>query len=286
MREYPKRHAFITVIVASKNSVDTLQRCISSFVNQTYQYKELIIVDGGSTDGTVEIIKEHSKNIAHWESEPDRGIAHAWNKALKYANGEWILFLGSDDYFIKLMVLEEFINKIADQSITNKRVVYGTVKKVLPCGEYLNAQGMDWPVIKSQFFSEKMMIPHPACFTHYSVFLEYGNFDENFSIAVDYEFLLRVLKKEEVAFIPDYYVTVMTFGGISSKISTLLTMQKECDRALMKHGFTPTGYRRRGNILVYKLLGYVIRFGGERMASRMLDMLRIILRKAPLWTRK
>jgi glycosyltransferase involved in cell wall biosynthesis len=72
----------ITIIVAVLNGRETIRQCIESVNNQTYLYKELIIIDGGSTDGTVEILKDNNDKIAYWESKPDRGIYHAFNKAI------------------------------------------------------------------------------------------------------------------------------------------------------------------------------------------------------------
>jgi Glycosyltransferases involved in cell wall biogenesis len=93
MLSLPKgENPLFTIIVAVLNSKETLERCIESVNSQTYPYKELIIKDGGSTDGTVEILKNNDDKIAYWESSPDHGIYHAWNKALQYARGEWICF--------------------------------------------------------------------------------------------------------------------------------------------------------------------------------------------------
>jgi len=116
--------------------------------------------------------------------------------------------------------------------------------------------------------------------------MQYGDFDEEFSIAVDYEFLLRVLKKETAVFLPDFVVTNMTFGGLSSKITTLLTIQREFDTALKKNGIKPKGYKRSCNIFIYQILGVVIKYGGERMAAKILDTIRVMLGRNPVWTRK
>jgi glycosyltransferase involved in cell wall biosynthesis len=88
----------ISVIVAVFNGAKTLQQCIDSVAGQTYPHKELIVIDGGSIDGTREILEGDATKLAYWVSEPDRGIYHAWNKALARARGDWICFLGADDY--------------------------------------------------------------------------------------------------------------------------------------------------------------------------------------------
>ncbi|MEQ1667696.1 MAG: glycosyltransferase [Sulfuriferula sp.] len=86
----------ISIIIAVYNGKATLQQCIDSVVQQTYSNKELIIIDGGSKDGTVELLEENRNKFSYWESEPDRGIYNAWNKGLTQAKGEWICFLGAD----------------------------------------------------------------------------------------------------------------------------------------------------------------------------------------------
>lgn len=83
-----------SVIVAVYNGAKTLQRCIDSVSNQTYPQKELIIIDGGSADGTVDILRVNNDKIAYWKFKPDRGIYHAWNKALDHVQGAWIYFWG------------------------------------------------------------------------------------------------------------------------------------------------------------------------------------------------
>ena len=94
-----KKYPLISIIVAVYNGEKTLQRCIDSVFSQTYPHKELIIIDGGSTDGTVDILQTNNDKITYWKSEPDNGIYQAWNKALDHAKSDWICFLGSDDYF-------------------------------------------------------------------------------------------------------------------------------------------------------------------------------------------
>lgn len=278
--------SIVTIIVASMNSAETLQRCIDSFMSQTYKHKELIIIDGASTDGSEYILRKNNEFISYWVSEQDSGIAHAWNKGLGKATGEWMLFLGADDVFAGATVLEDFSQIISGHSLGNGRIVYGEVKIFLPGGDHLTSLGMDWPSVRSVFFSEKMIIPHPGCFHHCSVFKDFGIFDENYNIGADYEFLLRVLKNENAVFLQGFIVTNMAFGGISSRVSTLLAMQNECDNALKKNGFKPRGCRRRCNIIVYSVLGLVIKYGGEKHAAMVLDAIRVLLGRKPVWTRK
>ncbi len=276
----------ITVIVAVKNGAATLQRFIDSFKKQTLKRKELIIIDGGSIDGTVQLLSKNTDCIDYWKSEPDRGIAHAWNKALKHAKGEWILFLGADDYLSDTMTLEKFGEKIVECLIKKERIVYGAIKIYLSDGSYFDTRGTEWEQTKTTFLSEKMMIPHQACFHHHSVFKEYGDFDEKFSIAIDYEFLIRILKNEDALFLNDYVVSHMNFGGVSSSLSTLLILQNEFDRALLKHGIKPKGYKRIFNIMIYKIIAVITKFHGELFAAKTLDLFRSLQGKHPVWTKQ
>ena len=100
----------ISVITAVKNSVCTIERSIQSVIAQRYRHIEYIIIDGASTDGTVEVLKKYSCNIDHMLSEPDTGVYSAWNKGLALATGEWVCFLGADDFFSDISSLEVIVS--------------------------------------------------------------------------------------------------------------------------------------------------------------------------------
>lgn len=285
-RDALSKSPLVTVIVAAKNRTGTLQRCIDSIRDQTFTNKQLIVIDGGSGDQTVNLLTANSRYIDYWESTPDRNIAHAWNKALKQAKGEWLLFVGADDYLAHPGLLKEFSEKIKNHRAADGRVVYASIKRFFPSGDCLDTQGVRWAEARAEFFTQRMTIPHPACFHHCSLFREFGAFDESFLIASDYEFLLRVLNKEAPLFLPDFVVTHMTFGGISSSPSSLLMMQHEVDRALEKHGVRPGGIRRRFNILIYSIINLIGRVAGRQAAAGCLDIIRLIQGKPPVWTRR
>lgn len=199
----------ITIVVAVFNGAKTLKQCIDSVINQSYQNKEIIIMDGGSTDDTVNILVNNSHQITYWETNKDRGIAHAWNKALKRCCGEWILFLGADDALHDKEVLAD-IAKILESNKTSD-IVYGQIifGNGALIGEKLG-QPFIWSTQK-----RRMLIPHTGCFQRRKLFSEIGDFDESFKIAVDYEMLLRkpLIKAE---FFPRL-ITTMGGEGISSK---------------------------------------------------------------------
>ncbi|WP_169577517.1 glycosyltransferase family 2 protein [Sinimarinibacterium sp. CAU 1509] len=197
----------ISIVIAVFNGAKTLQQCIASIESQTYSHKELIIMDGGSTDGTVEILERNDVAIDYWESQKDRGIAHAWNKALEHASGDWIIFLGSDDRLHDVEVLSDVANIIAESKTVD--LVYGRI--IFEGGAYdgleFGSQN-DLEVIK-----RRMAVPHTATFHRRKLFTEIGKFDEQFQIAIDYEFFLR---KKLTAHFMDRIVCVMGGVGMSS----------------------------------------------------------------------
>ena len=223
----------VTIIVAVYNCAKTLQRCIDSVKQQSYSNTELIIIDGGSTDGTVEILEHNDSSIEYWESKPDRGISDAWNKGLTHANGDWILFLGGDDFIWKKHSLECIIPLINEADETY-RIIYGHIAFVDSAENILSIRGKPWEQVKKRFRTLEMSIPHQGVFHHESLFRRYGNFDINFKLIGDYEFLLRELKNNDALFI-DQTVTAMGYGGLSTKGNIRHKFYAEFVRAHQKH---------------------------------------------------
>lgn len=225
----------ITIIVASFNMASTLQRCLDSVAAQTYPHKEIVIIDGASTDATVEILKANDSGISYWESEPDRGIFHAWNKALDHASGEWICFLGADDYFWQDDVLEQMVPHLCEASAHGLRVAYGQVAVVTEEGDIHRVWGGPWEEARKPF-RQDMFIPHQGVMHHRTLFDVHGLFDESFLTAGDYELLLRELKSRDAWFIPGTIVSGMQLGGISSVHSNAMLSVREAAKARRKNG--------------------------------------------------
>jgi glycosyltransferase involved in cell wall biosynthesis len=224
----------ISVIVAVYNGAKTLQRCIDSVSAQTYLNKELIIIDGGSTDGTIEIIKSNQDKISYWKSEPDNGIYHAWNKALGHTTGDWICFLGSDDYLWSGTVFEEIMPHIIKAESQGIRMVYGQVARVTEDNEISCVDGYSWEYTSRGIIIDGICsFAHQGMFHHRSLFEVYGKFDETFRIAGDYELLIRAFKEGgDAYFINGLIVAGMQTGGITSNCIKLI---KETARARQKN---------------------------------------------------
>ena len=214
----------ISVIVAVYNGAKTLQRCIDSVSDQTYPNKELIIIDGGSTDGTIDILRTNNDKIAYWKSEPDNGIYNAWNKALGHVGGDWILFLGSDDYLWKKSVFEEIMPDMIKAESQDIRMVYGQVARVTEDDVISCVDGFSWEYTwRSIIIDGICTFTHQGMFHHRSLFELYGKFDESFKIAGDYELLIRAFKEGgDAYFINGLIVTGMQIGGITSNCVKLV----------------------------------------------------------------
>jgi glycosyltransferase involved in cell wall biosynthesis len=273
----------ITVIVAVFNGADTLQRCIDSVVKQTYPATELIVMDGGSTDGTVEILQANSGEITYWESRPDQGIYHAWNKALNHARGEWIGFLGVDDYFWRSDVLEQLAPHLMAAAMRGIHVVYGQVAVLTGKGKLLEISGEPWEKVEKRF-QEEMAIPHQGTMHHRSLFETHGVFDESFRISGDYDLLLRELRKNSAQFIPGIIVTGMQLGGLSSVPALQVVHVREVKRARDKNqitAFSPRLFRRLVRAIIRLSIAEVF---GQKRTDFVVDIYRILTGKPRKWT--
>jgi glycosyltransferase involved in cell wall biosynthesis len=260
-----------------------LPQCIDSVAQQSYANKELIIIDGGSKDGTVALLEANHEKITYWISEPDRGIYNAWNKGLSQAKGEWICFLGADDYFWDAQVLERM--SVALQNVPpDVRLAYAQIMLLNNNGENLYPIGEPWGKVKERF-KQGLCLPHPGVMHRRSLFEQNGKFDESFRIGGDYELMLRELKTAEAMFIPDIIITAMRPGGLSSNPANSLAVLREIRRAQRIHGLRfPGFFWLRAMIRVYMrlLLWNLI---GEKMARKLLDLGRCIKGLPPYWTR-
>jgi glycosyltransferase involved in cell wall biosynthesis len=224
----------ITVVVAVYNKKATLPQCLDSVVQQTYPAIELIVIDGGSSDGTTDVLSQYSSRIAYCISEPDRGIYDAWNKALAQAHGEWVCFLGADDFLWDRLVLARVVARL-EQVPAHIDVAYSQVNLIDENDEILYSIGQPWNQVKHDF-RQLMCIPHPAVMHRSRLFKKHGVFDESFHIAGDYELLSRELFDNDAFYIPDIVFSGMRQGGVSSAPANTLVAVREVRAAQRKNG--------------------------------------------------
>jgi glycosyltransferase involved in cell wall biosynthesis len=253
IKQFSEGMPLITIITVVYNGEKTLERTIKSVINQTYPNIEYIIIDGASTDGTVDIIKKHENHIDYWCSEPDKGIYDAMNKGIEKSSGELIGIINSDDWYEP-----DAINAIADRYIEKKEIgIYHGQMKRINAGKGLLLKDKN-----PRLLVRGMIIHHPACFVHRLVYEKIGYFNTNYKIAADYDFLLRAYLNS----IPFVFLTVilanMSFGGFSS--INYIAGWKEEKTILVAHGFSPL---YAWFFFFYKVL--------KRMASHILTGMKI-----------
>jgi len=175
----------LTIITPSYNQADFLERTILSVLNQGYPNLEYIIIDGGSTDRSVDVIRKYEKHLAFWVSEKDKGQVDALNKGLRRATGEWIAFQNSDDVFFP----GTFLN-FARAATGPADIIYGDLYQIDTSDnvtELLKTIPFD---LYSQIW-EGMQIHNQSLFFRKSLADRYGLFDESYHFAFDYEFITR-----------------------------------------------------------------------------------------------
>ena len=221
----------ISVVTAVYNAKNTIVDAIESVLNQSCSGVETIIIDGGSTDGTKEILEQYRDRLSLFISEPDKGIYDALNKGIKYATGDVVGFLHADDLFEDTSVLSKVAEAFSDPSID---AVYGDLV-------YVNKAESD-RVIRywksGEFSRDKLkhgwMPPHPTFYVRRSVYEMMGGFDTSFHIAADYDCMLRFLGRAGVkcAYIPEVMVKMRLGGASNRSLGNIIRKSREDYRAL------------------------------------------------------
>lgn len=273
----------ITIIIAVFNGAKTLQQCIDSVAQQTYSNVQLIIIDGGSNDGTVELLRANDQSISYWVSEPDTGIYNAWNKGLVQAKGDWICFLGADDYFLGVQALEMMSTHLELIPI-NILVVYSQIMLVNHQGDNLYSVGEPWEKIRDRF-KQVMCIPHQGVMHRSNFFDHYGQFNESFRIAGDYELLMRELKNGDAIFVPNLITIGMRQGGVSSNPKNSFVAMREIRRAQCMHGQCIPGWVWGSAMMRVYLRTLLWRFFGDAFTRKILDLARKVNGLPAYWTK-
>lgn len=228
----------ISVITVAYNSVSTIEDTIVSVVGQThFKDVEYIVVDGGSTDGTADIIKRHGDKIAKWVSETDGGIYDAMNKGISMATGDVIGVLNSDDVYAGEGVLERIAAALASPEVDScySDLVYvdgsmAKIKRRWKSGEFTAGR-----------FREGWHPPHPTFFVKKELYSRYGPFDTRYKISADYEIMLRFLErfKASVRYIPQVTVKMRVGGASNRSLYNIAKANMEVRRAWINNGLTP-----------------------------------------------
>lgn len=232
----------VSIITGTYNSALFIADCVKSVHQQQYRPIEHIIIDGDSIDATTSIIKQMPNSVTTLVSEKDEGIYDAMNKGLKLAQGEIVGILNSDDFYTSDEVVQQVVRAFEDPSID---CVYGDLVYVdqLNTGKVVR----NWVTgpYKKHAFLKGWHPAHPAFFVRNSVYKKFGYFDLRFTLAADFELMLRFLEKNKVksVYLPFPMVRMRLGGATNKSISNILKGNKECMKAFKVNGLkVSSGY--------------------------------------------
>jgi glycosyltransferase involved in cell wall biosynthesis len=222
-------HPIISVVTPAYNAESTILRCLDSVAAQTYPRIEHIVVDGGSTDGTLRLIAGRAVTLV---SEKDAGIYDAMSKGVRMAAGEFVHILNADDAYATPAVLSQMAAVMDEKGWD---ICHAMAAQVDAGGGIVRRFGR--PVSKAALL-RKMRIAHPTVVVRRSVYQRYGAFSVGFRIAGDHEFMLRVLDRVRIGFIPQVMVH-MSLGGVSTTSTNVARAYRESMSASLMHGANP-----------------------------------------------
>lgn len=229
----------ISIITACLNSEKTIEDAILSVVNQNFPNIEYIIVDGGSTDGTLRIIEKYKDKISKVISEPDKGLYDAMNKGIQVTTGEIVGILNSDDFYTANNVIGEIVqffekgnDAVYGDLIYVEREDKGKIVRKWQAGEF-----------ESKKLKYGWAVPHPSFFVRKNLYEKYGLFNLDFKIAADYELMLRFLVKNiKIAYFKNYLVCMREGGLSASNLRQRMNGWKELYMAWKVNQLNPPFY--------------------------------------------
>ncbi len=224
----------VSIITVCYNSAATIEDTITSVLSQDYKNIEYIVIDGGSSDATLDIINKYREQISIVISEPDKGIYDAMNKGIKNATGDIVGILNSDDFY----ETQDVITEVVDNFDVGTDMVFGDLIFVKPENIKKITRFYSLPHFKAWKLRFGWMPPHPATFIKKSVYDKYGLYKINYKISADYEVFVRFLLVNKVNFKHINKILVrMRDGGVStSGLKSSLTLNKEIVKACKENG--------------------------------------------------
>lgn len=227
----------VSIITATYNSAKTIQSCLDSVLKQTYENIEYLIIDGKSKDETHAIVQKASDTHSHikWISERDKGIYDALNKGIALATGDIIGFVHSDDFLSEPNIIAEIVKQFKREAVDG---VYGDLQYVDKENTLRVVRAWKSKEFHLKLLQRGWMPAHPTLYLKKSVYEKHGEFNLNFKIAGDYDFMLRILKDTELKFsyLPKV-ITKMRLGGISNgSLRSIYKKSREDYKAIKLNG--------------------------------------------------
>lgn len=243
----------ISIITVCFNSSKTIEKTFQSIKNQSYQNIEYIVVDGGSSDDTLKIIKNYNSCISNYISESDKGLYDGMNKGIALATGDIIGILNSDDVFSDMFVLENIAKFHEENDID---VSIGNITQFNESGKTVRKySSKNW---KPENLKIGFMPPHPSIFFKRKLFEKYGNYQLDFISGADYELIVRFFIKHQVSWkYSDITTTAMLIGGISSSgYKSYKLISREIKKALDLNNIKFSNFKVLSRV-IWKLNGFL-----------------------------
>lgn len=236
----------LSVITVCFNSVETIEDTIRSVASQSHPDIEYVIVDGGSTDGTLAIIDKYRRQITTVISEPDQGIYDAMNKGIDIATGDIVAFINADDFYASDNVLEKIVEAFNDPQID---AIYGDlcyVKKNNPSQTVRYWKSS--PFVPTSF-EKGWCPPHPTFVVRRHFYKRLGVFNLRYQIAADVELMMRFLEvhRLKTRYIPEVLVNMRMGGTTNQSIRNIIKQNREILTALREHGLRSSSMRLLGH---------------------------------------
>lgn len=218
----------ISIITINYNDKIGLEKTIKSVLDQTYNDFEFIVIDGGSNDGSKELIEEYQDEISYWVSEPDKGVYNAMNKGIRIATGDFVIFMNSGDRFNSNTIIAE----ITPEFNSKFDIYYGNNYKETESSKRLKT----YPEKLSFSFFYSSSLNHQSTFIRKSLFEKHFYYNENYKIVSDWEFFIYVICHENVGYkYLNKTISVYDFTGISSNPKFSVLLQKEKKISFQKY---------------------------------------------------
>lgn len=211
----------ISIVVATYNADKYITRCLESIIAQKTEEIELIVIDGYSSDSTIDIIKNFSSKIDYTLIEKDNGVYDAWNKALRVAKGEWIQFIGADDILLPTTVVD-YLSFLRKNNLDEIDCVSAKSEYVNSKGQLLQYRGKPY---SWNIFRRYMCMSHGSTLHRHNLFNQVGTYNLDYKICGDYELLMRKKENLKTLFF-DQPVIRMQAGGLSFTIAGQLETYK------------------------------------------------------------
>lgn len=230
----------VSIITVSLNAVTSIADTLTSVASQSYANIEHIVIDGGSTDGTQEVIKLYP-HVAKFISEPDKGLYDAMNKGLAMSTGDIVVILNADDFYAHSGIVDQVVKTFKSHQVdavygdlVYVNAHYSTVTRTWKAGSY-----------RRDKFYQGWMVPHPTFFVKRELYDRLGYFNTTLKYAADYELMLRFMFKQHIStfYIPETLVVMKTGGKSNSSLKNRWTINREDRKAwsinhLQPHLFT------------------------------------------------